>query len=243
MAVHGYLPGIEPELAIFADTQAEPPAVYEYVEFLKRTVGERCEIAVVSNGNLEADSLEVAAGGGSGFATIPLYLSSPTGRRDGALRRQCTRQYKIEPIYRELRARGYDAVEMLVGISIDEAFRMKPARPKWVRNRWPLVEVEITRQACARWLEEHNYPTPAKSTCVFCPFHSDATWRRRREEEPEEWARAVAFDRALRRLPRVDRETFVHRSLVPLEEAVLAPEDAGQIAFEFMDECEGMCGV
>lgn len=240
MAVRGELEGIQPDVAVFADTGAEPQSVYTWLDFLKREAGERVEIVTVSNGNLEQDSLERAAG--DGFVSVPLYLSSPSGRRDGALRRQCTREYKLEPIYRELRARGYRKVDMLVGITLDEVQRMKPARPKWVRNRWPLIDAGMTRRACVEWLKAHNYPEPPKSTCVFCPFHSDATWRRRREEEPEEFARAVAFDEAMRQLPRVDRQTFVHRSLEPLATATLAPEDAGQEAFEFVDECEGMCG-
>ena len=36
---------------------------------------------------------------------------------------------------------------------------------------------------------------------------------------------------------------YIHRSLVPLDEADLSDPAADQIVMDFGDECDGMCGV
>ena len=78
--------------------------------------------------------------------------------RDGIGKRQCTHEFKIAPITKKLRALlGYaprrripvGSVEVWLGISLDEAIRMKPSRTAWQVNRWPLVEARLSRHAGA----------------------------------------------------------------------------------------------
>ena len=61
-----------------------------------------------------------------------------------------------------------------------------------------------------------------------------------KSETPEEFADAVEFDHANRRLKPEFDETFLHRSGVPLDEAVFKNEKQTDL---FGNECEGMCGV
>src|SRR3546814_20111412 len=72
---------------------------------------------------------------------------------------------------------------------------MKMSFEPWQINRWPLIELGMTRRDCLRWLERHGYPMPPKSACIGCPYHSDTMWRQRREEDPDALADAVAIDR------------------------------------------------
>jgi hypothetical protein len=69
----------------------------------------------------------------------------------------------------------------------------------------------------------------------------NSRWLDLRENRPSEWVDAVAVDHALRHLPRIDGEVFLHASLTPLDDAVLDPSDVGQLDFD--GECEGMCGT
>jgi len=135
-------------------------------------------------------------------------------------------------------------VEQWIGISLDEAIRMKPSFEDWQVNRWPLIEQRLSRQDCLRWLARHDYPVPPKSACIGCPFHSDAHWRRLRDSDPEAWADAVAVDRAIRSGFRGIRgQVFLHRSAVPLDQAKLSnAKDRGQLDL-WPNECEGTCGV
>ena len=115
-------------------------------------------------------------------------------RQAGMIRRQCTGDYKIEPIRRKVREmlgltrrRSPESpiAEQWIGISLDEALRMKPSFEPWQINRWPLVEHGMTRLDCLRWLARHDYPPPPKSACIGCPFHSDDHWRDMRDHDPQ----------------------------------------------------------
>lgn len=245
MALHGEIEP-RPELAIFADTGWEPRAVYRHLDWLNRLMAERPDgipIVRVSAGNIRDDALAAARGARARFATMPFFVAG-SATREGMLRRQCTQEYKILPIQREIRRRAQGRrVVLWKGISLDEVERLKPSRLRWIDYRYPLVELRMTRHDCLRWLERHGYPQPPRSACIGCPYHTDAEWRRIRDESPEEWQEAVKFDRAIRRLPRVMGEVYLHRSLRPLDEVDLSTqEDRGQVSL-WTAECEGMCGV
>jgi hypothetical protein len=192
-------------------------------------------------------------GGAASFVAMPLFARDFTGKRS-QLKRQCTGEYKIEPIVRKTRElvgrrRGQRRtqppfVEMWIGISADErATRCKPSREPWITNRWPLRELGMTRRDCERRLREHHGLRVPKSACVGCPYHDDRLWREIKRERPDEWAEAVAFDRAIRRLPMVQGECYLHRSCVPLDEVDLrTPEDRGQLSLlpvgDAGDDCQ-----
>jgi hypothetical protein len=239
-----------PDVAIFADTGWEPASVYAHLDWLEAEVTP-FPIQRVGKGNIREDALNPL----KRFAPMPLY-TIPTGdKREGQARRQCTREYKIEPVTRYVRrdilgtkprariAKGIE-VEMWMGISLDEAQRMKPNREKWITNRWPLIELRMNRRDCLRWLEDNGYPEPPKSACIGCPYTDNGRWREMKESSPGEFADAVAFDADIRKgLRGFSQDAYLHRSLVPLSEVDLrTAEDMGQMD-AFTDECEGMCGV
>ncbi len=208
---------IEPfEAIVFADTGDEPAAVYEHLNHLEQVA----DITRVSAGHL-ADTVSTS------FMPVPLFTAS-----GGMGQRQCTKDYKLTPIRRHLRTFGRD-VDLSVCISVDEVERAKASGLKWCRNVFPLLDLGWSRRDCKRYLEEH-WPSPVpRSACVYCPLKSAREFLELREQHPEDWAQAVAFDEAARPFG------YVHRSRRPLAEAILRPEDAGQLTLE----CEGMCGL
>lgn len=165
--------------------------------------------------------------------------------------RSCTRDYKIVPIMREVRRilgitgkrAGTDIrVIQWIGISLDESHRMKPSRDPWSQHRFPLIDLGMTRGDCLKWIEAKGYPRPPKSSCVYCPFHSDEQWA---ALTPEELATAIEVDERLRAFPprqyRLMGSLWLHRSCKPLKDVVFQP-DPNATDF-FGNECEGMCGV
>ena len=246
MAVRGEFDAV-PDYAIFADTQCEPQAVYEHLDWLEQEVAGTVPILRVTAGNLMEDSLRSRYG--YRFATMPLFVRNPDGGV-GMLRRQCTREYKIAIITRTIREllgipRGRRVpygvrVEQWLGISVDEIHRAKAGRERWIETRFPLLEKRMRRWDCIVWLKRHGYPIPPKSSCIVCPYHDNAYWRDMRDNRPDEWRRAVEFDREIRRgLRGVEQEAYLHRQLVPLDEADIDGVD--QVSL-FGEECEGMCG-
>lgn len=237
-----------PDCAIFADTQSEPRKVYEWLDWLETQLP--FPLRRVTAGSLRNDLMGALEG--RRFASIPIYTESKSG--GGMMRRQCTREYKIAPITKALRelvglkprqrAPKEILVTQYIGISADEALRMKPSREKWIKHEWPLVDRGMTRGHCLEWMQRNGYPKPTKSACTFCPYHDDRAWRDMKAGDPESWADAVKIDEAIRNGVRGTKEKlYLHRSMKPLSKVDFSqPEDFGQID-AFGNECEGMCGV
>lgn len=230
MAVQGDL---QIDRVIFADTQAEPTPVMDWLSYLLPKA-ERAGIAVdvVTAGNLGTAVLS-----GNGAASLPVYTAG-----GGPLGRQCTRDFKIRPIRRRLQQiRNGQAVTMLLGISLDEAIRARPSDVKYITNAFPLIDMRMTRLDCLNWMRAHNYPEPPKSACVFCPYRSDRGWRQMRDRDPDSWAHAVSFDQQVRDSRHNLRgQVYLHRSLVPLDMVDLSiPQDHGQVEMFDAGECDG----
>lgn len=115
--------------------------------------------------------------------------------------------------------------ECWVGFSTDEIQRVSPSHVPYVVNTFPLLDLNMSRKDCERWLTARGWST-TKSACIGCPFHGNRAWRELRDNQPEEWQDAVAFDRDLRAMPgaanRRGAEAFLHSSRLPLD---LAPID------------------
>ncbi len=240
-----------PDAAIFADTGWEPEAVYKQLGWLCSGVLP-FPIHIAKAGDIRSAILARRNTSGGEFAAVPWYTKNADGS-EGIGRRQCTSEYKIAPIMRTCRVllntppRGRIAkgsVEVWIGISIDEASRMKPARNQWMVNRWPLIERNLSRNACLAWLKAHGFPEPPKSSCIGCPFKRDTAWIEMRKNAPTEWADAVAVDAALRQTRAGKAQEFMHDSRLPLPEAIdRAEQDKREQPDLFQNECEGMCGV
>lgn len=241
------------DVAIFADTGDEPQWVYDYLDALRiwGINNHGPPIRVAQKGVLSEWMVERQREG-KRFVSVPVYTAGEDGSKEGMLRRQCTREFKIEPITKEVRALlGYrprqhikERVRSLLGISIDEASRMKPSRTSWITNAWPLVDAQVSRHVCEQILVDAGLPEPKKSSCVYCPYHDDGFWQDLKDNHPEEFEKAVEFDDLIRDMTMagMKRPAFVHRSCVPLSEAEFDTGDPNQGDL-FEMECEGMCGV
>lgn len=245
MAARGEIsPGLD--AAIFADTGDEPAAVYAHLSWL-RSKGVLPFPVYVAH---PAKSLSAALRSGDEAARIPFFVGS-----GGIGMRQCTRNWKLRPIRRLTRQllgkgpRSYIApgtVEAWIGISTDEALRIKPSTIQFITNRHPLIELGMSRQDCEAWLRAHGYLVPAKSSCVYCPYKGNEQWRNIKVADPISWQAAVEMDKWLREPQQVSRfhgQLFVHRSRTSLDEVQLEDTRSASPVNRFQDECEGLCGV
>ena len=247
----GRLPGLaKPDLAVFADTFADPPNVYATLDILETKLS--YPIVRGSFSNLDQDVWKDAQGlptrrhrtdAGRGMPDIPVY--SVDG---GITQRQCTGKYKVDVIKRLVRQfAGVNPpalqVVQYMGISRDEVHRVKPAREQYITHRYPLVEHRWTRWACADYLSKNHPDVPAgRSSCYFCPFRSLPEWQALRKEYPQLYQRAEELDTTLRTGPR--RLSLVkHRAglkgmlqLVDRQIPLSGKEGWGM-------ECEGHCDV
>jgi 3'-phosphoadenosine 5'-phosphosulfate sulfotransferase (PAPS reductase)/FAD synthetase len=260
MAAHGEVTPM-PDAAIFADTQAEPASVYKWLDWLEPQLP--FPVIRVTRGDMTSESLIIKdrkdGTGRWSKSLIPAFIQNKDGSK-GIMGRQCTYSYKVEQLERAARLHGKVkrgqknvTVTQWIGISWDEIQRIKPSRVAWSQHRWPLVELRMGRRDCLKWMESHGYPKPPRSACVYCPFHSDNEWRRLRDEEPEEFQRAIRFEKDLQEVKakteRMRGIPFLHPSCVPLDQVDLSTDiERGQLSLwldeqSFGNECEGMCGV
>lgn len=255
LAAEGWLPRWD--AAVFADTGWEPARVYEHLARLEREVAGPAGIPVHrvrvgategptrTTGDLRADSLDPGS-----WVRMPVFVADRTGQRAAPVRRQCTEEYKVKPIKQCIRGLlGYPHprpvpagvwVEQAIGISRDEFDRAKDAQVKYLRNVFPLLELDgaadgrtgWTRTDCERYLRSHGWGETPKSACIGCPFHGNRAWRDLRDNHPEEWADAVDFDHRLRQTPHrgIKAAPYLHRSLLPLHEAPIDRVSRGEWA-------------
>lgn len=247
MIAKGKIPMVD--CAIFADTMGEPKAVYKWLSWLEKQLN--YPVYKVSKGDLRKDMLD-AINGKYKFLSVPLYTKNAETGKKGLLRRQCTADYKILPVNKKVRQllglqsnekrKKGTKVEMLMGISMDEVYRVKENRLKYITNVYPLIELGMNRNDCLNWIKENNYPTPPRSACTFCPFHNNSEWREIKENK-EEWDSVVELDRLIRKGTKKDTDdVFLHSSCLPIDQVDLKekPEDQYNL---FNNECEGMCGI
>lgn len=261
MAAHGEITPM-PTAAVFADTQGEPKAVYEWLKWL--TAQLPYPVIVTSKGSLAKESIRIARS----KKTKQLYMKGliPAFVKNeekiqmlwgeelqesiGLLGRKCTADYKVEVVAREVKKicgvkRGTKKViaHIWIGISTDEFDRKKPSRKAYLKNIHPLLEKNMSRDDCLSWMKKYGYPEPPRSACLYCPFHSDKEWTRLKNGPQEEWDYIVEYERALQGAARKQEALkgipYLHETCQPINEVVFDKADGRK----FTNECEGMCGV
>lgn len=229
---------IEPvDYMIHADTTHEASWTYKHAKKWTSWLLQHGQ-SVITTVNPDAKKLNAFDRHGGIF--IPAYTYN--GKTNGQLHRQCTGAWKIAPMRRKTqKLRNGEPVEMWLGITLDEFQRMKESDVKYITNRWPLIEMKMTRFDCVRWLESHGLEIPNRSSCTFCPYHSTREWQKIKQS-PADWESAVEHDEVIRKA-RPPFDLFVHPARIPLVEVDLrTAEEKGQMSL-WDNECYGICGI
>lgn len=236
MAAHGEITPI-PAFAIFADTGDEPGAVYRWLEKLKAMLP--FPVHTVMWSKLSDHLFEW------GHSQIPAFVRGADGK-PAMGKRQCTKHWKIVPIQRGIRSITNTQRKHLPdgnfvlwqGISLDEIDRMADSREKWIKHRWPLIELRISRRGCLEWMSKHGYDEPPKSACLFCSLKKRVQWQALKKAGGAEWDLVIDVSRRL-----AERGEYLTQDLKPIEEIDFSRPLDQHPEFSFRDECEGMCGV
>lgn len=193
-------------------------------------------------------------------------------RKIGKLRRQCTKEYKTSVIEKIIRREVLGLkprqripkgthIEQVFGISYDEQRRAVRIRARfesvpWATPTFPLIDMQLTREDCKRWLKSRVPHEVPRLACVFCPFKSTEEWLHTKRN-PKAWARAVEVDEGLRKPGAIaqrglDQPLYVHRSAIPLAmvdfDAELVKEQKRKESkrtplLELLECGEGVCGL
>jgi hypothetical protein len=210
LIVQGRLP--KPEYSIVVDTERERTSTWEYVDGvlipeLAKVGVELVRVPKSKYATVDLFSLK------EGSLLIPTYttLSGAISK----LRNFCSFEWKRYVIMRYLRDQGVKACFNWLGISTDELRRVRTGKTNWFRNHYPLVyDIPMNRGECIALVKEMGWPKPHNSSCWMCPNMPDHEWLDIKENNPEDFERAVQFEREIRE---VDPYVYLHPQAVPLD--------------------------
>jgi hypothetical protein len=229
-------------ISLGLDVQSTALYLLSSVKFLDRAdYNDGIPIHVTNEKNLLKDILKKQNSRGARWSSIPAFSES-----GGMVRRQCTGEYKIQPVIKKVRElhglkprQRMPKTEMWLGITLDEIQRMKESQLPRIKYVYPLIDQRMSRADCIKTFKRFSFPTPPKSSCVFCPYHSDKNWKEIKEKYPKEWEKCIEVDKAIRDSSKRGSKDkmYLHRSLIPLKRIEFADQQE-----LFMCE-EGFCGL
>jgi hypothetical protein len=184
-------------------SDSEHPGTLRYIAEVARPFAEANGIELVELRSQRRDGSEKTiyreiTRRGSRRELIPTRLTNGMPGR-----RSCTAEFKIEVVRRWLKANGATADRpalVAIGFSADEVHRVARRRDNEIeRPEYPLLELGLTREECARVIADAGLPVPDRSACWFCPFHRAGYWAELRRDEPELFGRAASLEALINR--------------------------------------------
>ena len=196
-----YQKGIPIDLILFADTGAEHPHTYRFIETMDAWLAERGlpKITVVKN----VDRY------GNRFSLEMECIRSNTLPSIAYGNKRCSHKHKIAPQdkfcnnyppCREVWAQG-ERVYKFIGFDADEQRRRDNAlkydlKDKKYIKQYPLIAWGWNRNDCVRELRNAGLPQPGKSSCFFCPSMKKPEIEALKRDYPELFNRAIAIESA-----------------------------------------------
>jgi hypothetical protein len=206
----GALP--KPDLAVIADTSREVGTTWDYLYGVTQPyltpIGLKIEVAPHTMARVDLYDA-------TGLTLIPAYTSE--GRKSSF----CSGEWKRDVVERWIRLQGVKECDSWIGYSIDEQRRVKGDHRPWCHLKYPLCEKRISRAMCRRIIEAAGLPVPKKSRCFMCPHQTAEEWQEIKER-PEEFAAAVALEKAINANDPQQKGLFLYSGRVPLEMADFA---------------------
>lgn len=149
--------GIRIDMILFADTGAEKPHTYKYVEYFSKWLvskGYPAIQVVQASKSLEQDCFDRKALPSIAYGT-----------------KSCSQRFKIAPqdkLVNNSSIVGGRLVK-LIGYDADEPHRAsKTYNDKYTRI-YPLIDWNMGRDECIQTIEDAGLVLPGKSACYFCP--------------------------------------------------------------------------
>jgi hypothetical protein len=220
-------------IVVNADPGMENKHTYDYVSIMQ---GECIKAGIpfirATGPSLYRELLELKASGATRFDNPPYWTKDRITGKVGQLRQKCTKQFKIAPMDRAIRAwmadnigvpigatdMGTDAVRRWIGFTNDEWMRIKEDRKVFEFCEYPLVDLKINRADLPGLYLKHGKPMPPRSVCNAC-FANDVSYLKAMAvDRPEDFECACLIDDEIRDLTciGITDECYVSSTCIPL---------------------------
>lgn len=211
LIVKGDIP--PPDLAAIVDTEREATTTWGYMD------------AVIQPA-LNSVGVNLVRIPKSQFATVDLYSSkgdllipaftTETGKV-GKFPTFCSNEWKQRVLRRWVNTQSAEKqFDVWIGISTDELKRALQPLGKW-QHRHPLIERRMNRRDCIALVKSMGWPEAPRSSCYICPNRGTGEWKYLLETAPQDFAKAVQFEKDMQA---VDEDLWLTQSAKPLAELV-----------------------
>lgn len=209
----GKLP--RPDFAFMTDTGRERSSTWPFVnDFIRPQLAKvGLELTVVKASDFT--SLDLVSINDANETTVLMPGFTNINGTIGKLEPFCSGKWKRDVGERWLRSIGIKTARMWIGISRDEASRIRNQHRGWLALWYPLIfEVPHTRPRCVEQIRSEGWAGHIPhSACYMCPNLSDAEWIDMKLNWPEDFVMACLEEVKARAK---DPHFFLHPSCVPL---------------------------
>lgn len=138
---------------------------------------------------------------------MPFWLRDPiTGKVGKSSVKACTIAYKISQVMKELRlntgipkfSKEKHKVHMYIGFSVDEFQRAKPNPNSYAENKFPLIDMNLTRNDCINFVEKELGFRPVSSVCNMCYANDIDRVYEIYKNDKKGWEKLLLLDEAMR---------------------------------------------
>jgi hypothetical protein len=218
----------KPELALIVDTERELSTTWEYLEEWIRPA-------------LKSVGVEMHKVCKSRYATVDLMRNDDVlipaftseGEEVGKLPTFCSNEWKKRVMQRWATDQGVEQADIWMGFSIDEMRRCSQPTGKW-QHRYPLIEKRMNRGDCIGLVKSMGWPDPPRSSCYMCPNKTTHEWQWQKENAPDDFAKAVQFEKELQI---IDEDMWLTQKAIPLQDVDFSDGNQQQM----FGSCIGGC--
>lgn len=218
---------LRPDLAIIVDTERELSTTWEYLDKWVQPA-------------LRATGVDLVVVPKSRYATVDLMRNddilipafTTEGDGVGKLPTFCSNEWKKRVMQRWATDQGVVEADIWMGFSIDEMRRCSQPTGKW-QHRYPLIEKRMNRGDCVALVKRMGWPEPPRSSCWMCPNKTQGEWKWQKESAPEDFSKAVAFEKEIQS---VDPDLWLTQAAIPLADIDFSTDQE-----QMFGSCVGGC--
>lgn len=206
--ITGKLP--KPDMVVMVDTGYEKQSTMDYVHDVLIPACNRIELEfnIIKTKDNAIFNKELIL--------IPAYKRLEDGQT-GKFRTRCNNGWKQVAIKRYLRSQDIKKGYSWIGISIDEAKRQRESQQDWLSNRYPLIEIGMSRYDCLYLVRSLGWDDPPKTACIMCPANHDDEWELMKQQYPTDWQRCLEIDNDIEKH---NDNIYLHKSLRRLRDII-----------------------
>ena len=200
---------LKPDLSVIIDTERELSTTWDYLYKWVIPALERCNVKLHVIKKSDFATVDLMR---NNDVLIPAFTTQ--GEQVGKLPTFCSNEWKQRVMRRFATEQGVKQADVWLGFTIDEMKRVTTPIGKW-QNKYPLIELRMTRGDCIALVERMGWPTPPRSSCWMCPNKTSHEWEWQKINAPNDFNKAIDFEKQIQK---IDADLWLTETGKPLSE-------------------------